>query len=306
MATLASHVLMIEPVRFRFNAETAPSNVFQVQAPPDETEARAIARLAPEQHRRLRDLLVANGVCVTACRGHDATPDAPFCNNWISTHPATADMPATLIVYPMLAENRRLERRGDLLDLLRPAYPRVLDFAPHEHHARYLESTGSLCLDHHGRVAYAALSPRTDRELAAEWARQMAYRLVTFTATDAGGIPYYHTNVMMFLGHGIAGVALETIDDPAERETVRTALQDGGFEIVALSQAQTASFCGNCLALTNDEGQPLLVMSSAAWHGFTPGQRATLERHATLLHTDLSAFERLGGGSARCLLAELF
>jgi hypothetical protein len=297
---------MIEPLHFRFNPETAASNVFQAQAPPDPAEAEAIAALAPEQHRQLRELLVANGVRVTSALSDAATPDAPFCNNWFSTHQAHGLVPATLVLYPLLAPNRRLERRTDLIELVGTTYPRTLDLSDHERGARYLESTGSLCLDHEHRVAFTALSPRTDRGLAEQWAREMGYELVAFTALDAQGVPYYHTNVMMFIGHGVAGVALEAIPDPVERQAVRTALGQGGLEILELSRAQAARFCGNCLALAGDNGEPLLVMSSVAFHAFTPDQRTQLERQARLLHTDLSAFERLAGGSARCLLAELF
>lgn len=297
---------MIEPVGFRFNPQTAASNVFQLQHPPAEAEAAELARLAPEQHRRFRDLLVANGVCVTVCRSRSVTPDAPFCNNWFSTHRPAGDAPAALVIYPLLAENRRLERRADLIALLRPAYPRLLDFSGHERDMRYLESTGSLCLDPANRVAYAALSPRTDRTLAEQWAREFGYRLVAFTATDTQGVPYYHTNVMMFLGHGVAGVTLEAMTDPAERNVVEAALAAGGFEVIALSRTQAGRFCGNGLALVNDDGEPLWVFSSSAWSWFTPPQQAVLQRHARVLHSDLSAFERLAGGSARCLLAELF
>lgn len=297
---------MIEPVRFRFNAETAPSNVFQVQEPPPEAEARELATLAPVQHRRLRDLLVSQGVCVTACRADDATPDAPFCNNWFSTHAAGGGRPPTLALYPLLAENRRLERRPDLVARLRPAYPGFVDLAPAERGGRYLESTGSLCLDHARRVAYAARSPRTDQGLAAEWAEVMGYDLVTFAATDAHGVPYYHTNVMMFLAHGVAGIVLEAIGDPRERGAVERSLLDGGFEIMPLTRDQAARFSGNALALSSDHGAPLLVVSSAGHDAFTGAQRALLGARAAILHTDLSAFERLAGGSARCLLAELF
>ena len=169
----------------------------------------------------------------------------------------------------------------------------------------YLEATGSLCLDDAARVAYAALSPRTDRGLLAEWGRRLGYRVVSFTATDAGGVPYYHTNVMMFLAHGLAVVCLESIADPAERARVEAALAGGGFEIVPITRAQLLAFCGNGLALTSDRGEPLIAMSTAAFHGFTPIERARLENRARILHTDLSAFEKLGGGSARCLLGEL-
>jgi hypothetical protein len=297
---------MIEPLHFRFNPETAASNVFQAQAPPEPAEAEAIAALAPEQHRQLRELLVANGVRVSAARSDEATPDAPFCNNWFSTHRAHGSVPATLVLYPLLAPNRRLERRPDLIEVVGAGYPRTLDLSSHERESRYLESTGSLCLDQAHRVAHAALSPRTDRGLAEQWAREMGYELVAFTALDAQGVPYYHTNVMMFIGHGVAGVVLEAIADPGERQAVRTALEQGGMEILELSLAQAAQFCGNCLALANGRGEPLLVMSTAAFHAFTADQRTRLERHARLLHVDLSAFERLAGGSARCLLAELF
>lgn len=296
---------MIEPVQFRFNPETAASNVFQFQVPPTATEAEAIARLAPEQHRRLRDLLVTHGVCVTAARSREDTPDAPFCNNWFSTHRAAGLSPATMVVYPLLAPSRRRERRTDLIELLGAAYPRVVDLSRHEREARFLESTGSLCLEHDHRLAFAALSPRTDRHLAEAWAAQLGYRLVAFTATDEGGVPYYHTNVMMWLGHGLAGVALEAIEHPAERRLVETSLAAAGCEPLPITRAQAAQFCGNCLALSSDDGTPLLVMSSRAWNAFTAEQRRVLERHATLVHTDLSAFERLAGGSARCLLAEL-
>ena len=300
----ASHVLLVEPVRYRFNPETRATNAFQTAPSPEEEER--LSALAVEEHHRLRDLLVRHGVAVTLARSLESSPDAPFCNNWFSTHPAAGGAPATLVLYPLLAENRRIERRADLVTLLRPAYPRLVDLSPNERKARFLESTGSLVLDHAARTAYAALSPRTDRSLAAEWAGQLGYRLVAFTAVDASGIPYYHTNVMMFIGHGLAGVSLEAIGSPEERKTVEARLREDGEEILPLTRTQAASFCGNCLALASGAGEPLFVMSSQAWRAFSPAERATLERHGRILHTELSAFERLGGGSARCLIAELF
>ena len=297
---------MVEPVRFRFHAETGATNVFQLQAPLDPAEAAEVSRLAVTQHRALRDLLITNGVTVTSCRALETTPDAPFCNNWFSTHVASASAPATLVLYPLLAAARRLERRGDLIALLQPAYPRILDLSEAEIEGHYLESTGSLCLHHPSGTAFAGLSARTDPTLAATWARETGHQLVTFTATDAGGVPYYHTNVMMFIGHGIAGVTLEGLEDADERARVSGALSAAGLEVVPITREQAAKFCGNAIALSSESGEPLLVMSSAAWHGFEAAQRAILSRHARLLHTDLSAFERVGGGSARCLIAELF
>jgi hypothetical protein len=291
-------------VRFRYNPETVATNAFQTAAPPAEEDR--LSALAVEQHHRLRDLLVEHGVAVTLARSLATSPDAPFCNNWFSTHPADERAPATLVLYPLLAENRRIERRGDLVALLRPAYPRVVDLSPNELSARFLESTGSLVLDHGARTAYAALSPRTDQGLAAEWARQLDYRLVAFTAVDRSGVPYYHTNVVMFIGHGLAGICLEAISSAEERSLVEERLRQDGEEILPLTQEQAASFCGNCLALASGSGEPLFVLSTRAWQAFSPAERATLTRHGRVLHTELSAFEDLGGGSARCLIAELF
>jgi hypothetical protein len=176
----------------------------------------------------------------------------------------------------------------------------------HEAEGRYLESTGSLCLDHDRAVAYAALSPRTDRVLAEAWCRALGFELVAFTAVDESGQPYYHTNVMMFLGRGIAGVVLESIPDPDERRAVEKALRRGGREPIALTRAQAAAFCGNCLALANEAGEPILALSTTAHAALTGAQRTAFAASATLVHSDLSTFESLAGGSARCLLAELY
>jgi hypothetical protein len=302
--TAARHVLLIEPVQFRFNRETEATNVFQ--APALAGEADRLSGLAVVQHRALRDLLVAHDVAVTVTRSRPESPDGPFCNNWFSTHPEGPGRPPTLVLYPLLAPNRRLERRDDIISLLRAGYPSVVDLSPEERRGRFLESTGSLVLDHDARVAYAAISPRTDAGLAADWARALGFALVPFTATDPNGVPYYHTNVVMFLGHGVAGVCLEAIGSTDERRSVEAALRAAGHEILPLTQAQVGEFCGNCLALSSGAADPLFVMSTRARKGFSEGELALLGRHATLVDTDLSAFEHLGGGSARCLIGELF
>jgi hypothetical protein len=305
-ARAASHVLLIEPVDYRFNQETSESNVFQ--RPVEEAAAGELSRRAIEQHRALRHLLVENGVRITVARSRTETPDAPFCNNWFSTHrrrSADGSQLATLVLYPLLAPNRRLERRADLVELLRCWYPSVIDFSARETAGRFLESTGSLCLDDEAKVAYAAISPRTDRALAEEWARASGYRLVAFTATDASGTPYYHTNVMMFLGHGLAGICLEAIGAASERAAVEAALRKSGLEVLPLTRAQVASFCGNCLALESDLGDPLFLMSSAAHRAFSERERAAIAARGRIIHTDLSVFEEVGGGSARCLVGEL-
>ncbi len=308
-ARAAGHVLLVAPYGYRTNAETAESNAFQRAVGP--AEAAALAEQAVGQHRELRNLLIENGVQVTVVRSLRETPDAPFCNNWFSTHPARAGTVPTLVVYPMMAPSRRIERRGELIQMLKQWYPRLVDFSARESGGQFLESTGSLCLDDANRVAYAAISIRTNLELTREWARDLDYRLVAFEATDGNGLPYYHTNVMMFLGHGLAGVCLESIaETPGAgmmgRSEVRASLESGGFNVLPISRNQVLTYCGNCLPLVNDEDEPLLAMSSAAFHGFAPAEQTLIAQHAGVLHTDLSAFETLGGGSARCLLAELF
>jgi hypothetical protein len=299
----ASHVLLIQPSSFRFNPQTGATNVFQEKV--SEPEERALAEQAIVQHGKLRDLLVDHGVTVTLSRSLDSTPDGPFCNNWFSTHPG-GEPGRTLVLYPLLAENRRPERRPDLIALLAFEYPHVVDLSGGEQSGRYLESTGSLVIDHRNRVAYAALSPRTDAALAEEWAREMGYHLVAFRAIDPAGTPYYHTNVVMFIGHGVAGVSLEAIAAPGERNAVERRLREDGNELIDLTRDQVGEYCGNCLALASGAGDPLFIMSSRAWRGFSPAERQQLERHGRVLHTELSAFEKLGGGSARCLIGELF
>ncbi|MDX2061090.1 MAG: arginine deiminase-related protein [Gemmatimonadales bacterium] len=305
----ASHVLLIAPRDYRGNAETAESNVFQRSVGDDELARLAV--VAVEQHRALRNLLVENGIRITVTRALPTTPDAPFCNNWFSTHPLGPTGSPTLVLYPMLAPSRRLELCEDLVAMLRAWYPHTVDLNEREQAGQFLESTGSLCLDDQARVAYAAISPRTDRSLAETWARSLGYRLVAFQATDDGNVPYYHTNVMMFLGHGLAGVCLESLperaaDGLASRADVEASLTAAGLEIVPITRAQVLAYCGNCLPLVTDDGEPVLVMSSTAWRGFTASERARLSARARILHSELTAFETLGGGSARCLLGELF
>lgn len=303
---VASHVLLVAPSRYRANQETAESNVFQRNV--SASQASSLAGLAEVQHRALRDQLINAGVRITVTRALETTPDAPFCNNWFSTH---GGKEPTLVLYPMMAPSRRLERRPDLVAMLKSAYPRVVDLTAHEDKDVFLESTGSLCLDDAARIGYAAISPRTHHALAREWAKALDYKLVAFEAADENSVPYYHTNVMMFLGHGIAGICLESIAEKpakglASRAEVEDTLKGSGHKIVALSRSQLLRFCGNCLALVNDRDEPMFVMSAAAYDGFDADQRKVLEGKARLLNTDLSSFEALGGGSARCLLGELF
>jgi len=312
----ASHVLMVEPVRFRYNVETGASNSFQ--SPPPSAEEQAVADEAIQEHRVLRDLLVSNGVHVTVVRCDERTPDAPFCNNWFSTHPAvdvpkeggTLPAPATLVLYPLLAPNRRMERRADLIAMLRTKYPRMVDLSGHEREARFLESTGSLCLDDANRVAYAALSPRTDGALAEDFGAALGYDVVLFNATDAAGVPYYHTNVMLSIGTRWALVCAEAIGD-ADRDATLAALAAAGRQVVTISRAQVQCFVGNVLELaTWDEAlgdSTVLLISATARAALEPAQLAALAGCVdSLLVIPVPVIETVGGGSVRCMVAEVF
>ncbi len=310
-----SHVLMVEPHQFHFNDQTANTNAFMKRTGLSNSE---ITRIALRQHQELRSLLVANGVYVTLCHSEENTPDAPFCNNWFSTHPAMKglkdargmmeeDLPPTVILYPLMAGNRRLERQNHLIDnLFRRLYTRVINMTHHEENGKYLESTGSLCMHDANRCVYAAISSRTNRELAEAWAEKMGYKLIAFTATDDNGLPYYHTNVMMWIGHGFAGVCLESIEDSYEREYVTSCLRESGLKIIELKRDQISQFAGNAISLANKNQERLLVMSTRAWEAYTSKQQAALGARCKIIHTDLSVFEDIGGGSARCLIGEIF
>ena len=307
---------MVEPNRFTLNDETATTNSFQHL--PDDIGPEEVAARALKQHRALQELLLSNGVTVTVARSADDTPDAPFCNNWFSTHPAMAglrdaygmmeeDVPPTVVLYPMMAANRRRERRPELVrHILGRLYTRRIDMTHHEEVGRFLESTGSLCMHDQERTVYAALSPRTDPDLARAWADKMGYRLIPFRALDEGAVPYYHTNVMMYVGHGLAAVCLESIESPAERRQVEESLEAQDVTVIPLTRAQVNHFAANALSLTNGQGERLLVMSTQGWHAYTDEQKSVVDEHCRVLHTDLTVFEDVGGGSARCLIGELF
>ncbi len=297
----ASAVLMIRPFRFAWNAETAVSNAYQ--APSLVSDAQ-VQEQALREFAGLHRLLVQAGIVVHVFDDLPTphTPDALFPNNWFSTH---AD--GTLVLYPMATKSRRAERRPHLLGALRDlGFARRIDLRIHEDHGRFLEGTGSLVLDRRERVAYAARSLRTHPDVVAEFARALGYRPIVFSTQTPQGQPVYHTNVVMAVGRTHAVVCLDAVFDPAERAQVTTALQESGREVVAISIAQMNDFAGNLLELRRPDGAAIWVMSSRAHAALLPEQRASLARSATLLHTPLATIEAVGGGSARCMLAELF
>lgn len=297
----APAVLMIRPANFAANPETLASNAFQKTSPDGDLRQQARA-----EFDALAQALQAAGVTVEVFedRADPVLPDATFPNNWVSFH---ADGSAWL--YPMLAPNRRAERRADILESLKSErgyrLERVEDLSAAEREGRYLEGTGSLVLDRPHRVAYACLSPRTDAGLIQEWARRAGYASVTFHAADAEGRPLYHTNVMLCIGERFAVLCLESIADPAEREQVGRRLRETGHEIVLISLAQMESFAGNMLEIASREGGSVLALSTRAARSLTGAQRAALSKHARLVSSPIDTIEDCAGGSVRCMLAEI-
>ncbi|MGB0195411.1 MAG: citrulline utilization hydrolase CtlX [Flavobacteriales bacterium] len=301
-----SSVFMVRPHSFRKNEETATNNHYQrdiAQASPEE-----IIERAQEEFDGLVDQLKAAGIEVVVfdeAEPHE-TPDALFPNNWISTH---AD--GTVALYPMFAPNRRTERREDVPLVLEHQFGfdvrQIIDFTEFESHNKFLEGTGSIVLDRINRKAYAALSDRTDARALEHFCDQLDFEPVAFQAfqtVDNQRLPIYHTNVMMSIGSGYAVVCLDCIDSDDERKQVVDAIAQDGLELVAITEEQVNQFAGNMLELTGDEG-PVLVMSASAYQSLVPGQIEKLQQHTTLLHAPLPTIETCGGGSARCMIAEI-
>ena len=301
-----SSVFMVRPHSFRKNEETATNNHYQrdiAQASPEE-----IIERAQEEFDGFVDQLKAAGIEVVVfdeAEPHE-TPDALFPNNWISTH---AD--GTVALYPMFAPNRRTERREDVPLVLEHQFGfdvrRIIDFTEFESHNKFLEGTGSIVLDRINRKAYAALSDRTDARALEHFCDQLDFEPVAFQAfqtVDNQRLPIYHTNVMMSIGSGYAVVCLDCIDSDDERKQVVDAIAQDGLELIAITEEQVNQFAGNMLELTGDEG-PVLVMSASAYQSLVPGQIEKLQQHTTLLHAPLPTIETCGGGSARCMIAEI-
>ena len=294
----ANAVVMIRPSRFYPNPETALDNAFQ-EAVETESSDTLTAQARAEFDEAVRTLSAA------AVKVHvfDDTlapekPDAVFPNNWFSTH-----HDGRIALYPMYTPSRRAERRHDVIASLQQHYrvSGIVDYSPYEERGLYLEGTGSLVLDHENRIAYVSLSRRADRELLEKFCADFDFEPVTFQSSSDDGRPIYHTNVMLCVGTQFALVGLEMIDDPAQRETVRSSLAATGKTVIALDRDQIANFAGNALELQNGH-EKLLVLSVRAASHLTAAQRRTIERFARLLPLSLPTIE-LAGGSARCMMA---
>lgn len=298
-----SRILMIRPVNFGFNTETAGSNAFQdvkMAAQTKDVAQEDALRKFDEMVRQLRAVGVE--VIVYEDTADPYTPDSIFPNNWVSLHAS-----GTVVLYPMQAQNRRLERRPDIINDLAERFhvAKIVDLTHFEQEGKFLEGTGSLVLDRMHRVAFACLSPRTHPDVLAEFGRQTNYRTVVFHAADAGGKAIYHTNVLMCIADTFAVICLAAITDPDERLMVRQELESLNKRVIDITLEQMANFAGNMLMVLTQKGQKLLVMSTSAYQSLTPKQLDLLDDYATLFHFNLSMIEGNGGGSARCMMAEV-
>ncbi|HTL08940.1 MAG TPA: arginine deiminase-related protein [Chitinophagaceae bacterium] len=294
-----AHLLMIRPVAFTFNEETAVNNAFQAAGHAADAQQKAL-----QEFDAFVALLRKNGVDVTVIEDtpEPATPDSIFPNNWISFHSN-----GSIVLYPMYARNRRLERKPTVLAALEAEFgkQRIIDLTAHEAENVFLEGTGSMVLDRENKIAYACLSPRTDYFVLTEFCEQMGYSPLVFDAVDQQGQPIYHTNVLMCVASKYVVICLEAIPAQHEREEVQQSIRNSGKEIVDISYDQMNHFAGNMLQVSSSSGEPLLVMSSQAFQSLSAAQKEKLSGYNRIIHSPLTTIETNGGGSARCMMAEI-
>ena len=298
---------MIRPVAFRMNEQTAVNNYYQKVL--DNLTPATVNAKAQQEFDAFVEKLRAVGVHVTVVDDtvDPDTPDSIFPNNWISFHES-----GEVVLYPMFAENRRLERREDILDMLEEqgfVINDIWDYTAAEEDDFFLEGTGNLLLDRTNEIAYCALSPRADEGLVIEFCEDFEMNPVIFEAfqtVDGERKNIYHTNVMMCLGDTFAVICADTIDDKQERKIVLNHLKESGKEVVLITEEQVNNFAGNMLQVLGANDTKYLIMSTQAYNSLTDNQIKTLEKHATILHSSLDTLEACGGGSARCMMAEVF
>ena len=306
MKQITNNILMIKPVGFRYNEQTAVNNYYQKvldNLTPKQTQKNALS-----EFNAYVDKLEKAGVNVIVVEDtkNPDTPDSIFPNNWVSFH-----QDGMIGLYPMCAKNRRDERREDIFDSLVDEYGFIIegikDFTEFEEHDKYLEGTGSMVLDRLNMICYAAISMRTDEIAVMHFCEEFGYRPICFTANqDVKGerMEIYHTNVMMCVADKFAVICWDTIDDKDEREYVLEALTETGKEIIEITEAQKNRFAGNMLQVMGDK--PYLAMSNSAYSSLTEEQKIAIEKHCPILYSSLDTIEACGGGSARCMMAEVF
>jgi hypothetical protein len=307
MNQTTNSILMIRPVAFRMNEQTAVNNYYQKVL--DGLLPATVNAKAQQEFDAFVEKLRDVGIDVTVVNDtlEPDTPDSIFPNNWVSFH-ENGDM----VLYPMFAENRRLERREDIVDFLEEKgflVTEFMDYSSAEEEQVFLEGTGSLLLDRVNKKAYCALSPRADEELFIEFCEDYDYAPIIFEAfqTVKGERKLiYHTNVMMCLGTNFAVICADCIDDKKERKMVLDHLKESGKEIILITESQVNNFAGNMLEVRGANEQPYLIMSESAYKSLNSKQIDALAKHAEIINSSLDTIEACGGGSARCMMAEIF
>lgn len=293
-------VLMVRPAKFAFNEETAGNNYFQKRG-----EDAEVAEKALQEFDAYVQLLRSNGVRVIIIQDtpEPYTPDSIFPNNWFSTH-CTGE----LVFYPMLAENRQLERKHQAVNMLSLmlGVRKTINLTDWEKKGKFLEGTGSMILDRVHRVLFACRSPRTNEEVLAEFCHELDYEYILFDSVDVNNRPIYHTNVMMCIASRYVVICMESIPDLEARRVLRACFRSSGRDIIEISLQQVEQFAGNMLSVHNANGESILLMSRAAYNSLRPDQVEKLETYSKILAPELTTIEQNGGGSARCMVAELF
>ena len=297
-------VLMIEPIAFGYNAETAENNYFQVEQKGEDIQAKALA-----EFNAFVEKLRAKGIHVITIKDtlDPHTPDSIFPNNWVSFH-----KDGKVVLYPMFATNRRVERRSDIIESIQNQgfeVAEIDDWSSSENQSLFLEGTGSMIFDHDNKIAYGSVSLRLDEKLFRDFCSKYGFTPVVFHSYQTVGeerLPIYHTNVMMCVADKFVVICLDCIDDETERKTVVETIKNSGKEIIEISEAQMQQFAGNMLQVQNKDGKKFLVMSQTAYQSLNQEQVSNIEKYCEIIYSDLNTIEVNGGGSARCMLAEVF
>lgn len=295
---------MIEPVAFGYNAQTAKNNYFQINSENEDTQLKA-----KQEFDAFVEKLRSKGINVITVKDtlQPHTPDSIFPNNWVSF-----GEDGKVVLYPMFAPNRRDERRMDIMEVIKNQgfyIKEIIDLTHSESEDKFLEGTGSMILDHENKIAYGSVSLRLDEDLFRDFCEKMNFTPVVFHSFQTAGterLPIYHTNVMMCVADQFVVICLDCIDDEAERQNVVSSIENSGKEIIALTEEQIQNFAGNMLQVQGAEGKKYLVMSQSAYQSLTDGQIAKIEQYCDIIYADLQTIETNGGGSARCMLAEVF
>ncbi|GAB4127594.1 MAG: arginine deiminase-related protein [Raineya sp.] len=297
-----SHLLMVRPAAFGFNPETAETNVFQKQ-PADFSEE--IHQKALAEFDYMVEILKKEdlNIIVVEDTPEPYKPDAVFPNNWLSTHAE-----GTVVLYPLQAPNRRAERRQDIIDTLKTKFKihNILNISHYENRNRFLEGTGSMVLEHDHKVAFASLSSRTHSEVLDRFCSLMGYQNICFQAVDEFGQAIYHTNVMMTMGDKFVITCIDAVPDEIDQEDLLTAFRKMQKEVIKISYEQMKNFLGNAIEVSNNKGEKLLILSQRAYDSLEETQKKRLESYVRLVPCPLKTIETYGGGSARCMIAEIF